>query len=328
MRAVAVVSILSGGLWAGSAAAAPGAADDKSPPFVAVAAVTATSFLANKKEPERYAPQQALASLQDGPRGGDDGPETYSNMWCEGRPDEGVGETLTVTLTQPTRIDALEIAAGVWKSEKLFARNNLPTRLEVSVDGGAPQTVTVPSTRDRASLTLGGKLVRSIAVKIGAVKKGAINDSCLSSLALLRDGQRMAPLFGLVPAAVAALPDAIRRVLAAVAANDLDALTVVGAFPLTVETVDHCDTVGSSTSMVIHKDAKAMRRDCIAYRKQETSTRSDPCPDTEALSLSGGDGTVDVMLHSMCGGQFNPVYRLVWRASAWKLSEIRAVQAD
>jgi hypothetical protein len=54
------------------------------PPFVAVAAVSATSFLPNKKEPERYAPWQALASVQDGPPRDEPGPETYSKMWCEG----------------------------------------------------------------------------------------------------------------------------------------------------------------------------------------------------------------------------------------------------
>jgi hypothetical protein len=317
MRAIAVASLL-----ASSAAAVEGKPVTV-PPFFAVATVSATSFLANKKEPNRYGPRQAVVSVQDGPRGGDEGPDTYSNMWCEGRPDEGVGETLTVTLAQPTNVDELEIAAGVWKSEKLFARNNLPSRLEVSVDGGAPQSLAVPPTRDRASLKLGGGPVRSIAIKIAAVKKGAINDTCLSSVTLLRERIRMAPLFGLSPAAATALPDAVQRVVAAVGANDLNTLAAIGAFPVTVETVDRCDGVDSSTSRVTHKDAKAMRRDCIAYRKQEESPRSDPClTDTEPVDLLSSDGTVDVVLHSICGGRVNPVYNLVWRAGAWKLSEI------
>jgi hypothetical protein len=326
MRALAIAGVLGCGLSAARAADVP------VPPFVAVASVSATSFLANKKEPERYAPRQALVSEQDGPRGDDEGPETYSNMWCEGRPDEGVGETLTVTLTQPTRVDALGIAAGVWKSEKLFARNNLPTRLEVSIDGGAPQTVAIPSTRKRASVTLGGKPVRSIAIKIVAVKKGAINDTCLSSLTLLHDNVRMAPLFGLAPAAAAALPDGIQRVVAAVGANKLDALAAVGEFPLTVETADNCGDppVNNLTfSKVTHKNAKAMSRDCLAYRKQELPSRSDPClADTFPVDLRGGDGAVDVILHSICGGQFNPVYSLVWRAGVWRLSEIGTVQPE
>ena len=162
------------------------------------------------------------------------------------------------------------------------------------------------------------------------MKKGAINDTCLSSVALLRDRERMAPLFDLPAAAAAALPDAIRRVVAAVGANDLDALTAIGEFPLTVETADHCDSAGDSTfSKVTHKNAKAMRRDCLAYRKQELSTRSDPClADTEALDLRNAGGAVDVILHSICGGQFNPVYSLVWRAGAWKLSEIAIREPD
>jgi hypothetical protein len=318
MRLVAVATIVLSGLLATRAAAG----DVRVPPFVAVASVAATSFLANKKEPERYVARQALDSVVDGPRDGDSGPETYSGMWCEGRADEGVGETLKVTLTQPTRIDELELAAGVWKSERLFARNNLPTRLELSIDGGAPQTVVVPSTRERVSIAV-GKPIRTIAIKIAAVKKAAINDTCLSSVALVRDRVSMAPLFGLSPPAVAALPDAIRRIVAAVGANDLRALAAVGDFPLTVETVDRCDEVQSDRSTVTHKDAKAMQRDCAAYRKQELPHRSDPCgADAEPVGLTSGDGTVDLVLHSMCGGQFNPVYTLVWRAGAWKLSAI------
>jgi hypothetical protein len=124
---------------------------------------------------------------------------------------------LSVTLAQPTRIDALDIAAGVWKSEKLFARNNLPTRLEVS---GMPT-----------------------------------------------------------------FPD----------------------------------------QPVTHKNAKGMRRDCLAYRKQEVPMRANPCPtgNDEPVAVSGGGGGVDVHLHSMCGYTVAPVCSLVWRAGAWKLSQIR-----
>jgi hypothetical protein len=323
------VRALNRGWWLLLVPLAAGAAEEPpaAPPFVDVASVSATSFVANKKDPQRYSARQALLSVQDGPRGEDEGPATYSNMWCEGRPDEGIGETLTVTLTTPQRVDSLDIAAGVWKSERLFTRNNLPTRLEVSIDGGAPQSVAVPHERERVSIAL-GKPVRSIAIKIAAVKKGAINDSCLSSVTLVRDGKRMAPLFDLPAGAARALPNAVRRIVAAVASEDLDAVAAVADFPLTLESAgDQCTTSAGPTfpdHPVTHKTAKDMRRDCLAYRKQEPPTRANPCPTghEEAVSLSGGGESVDVHMHSMCSYTIAPVYSLLWRAGAWKLSQI------
>jgi hypothetical protein len=249
-------------------------------------------------------------------------------MWCEGRPDEGLGETLTITLAQPTRIDTLDIAAGVWKSEKLFDRNNVPTRIELSVDGGPAQAIAVPSTRERTSVKL-GKSVRTLAVKIAAVKKGAINDTCLSSVTLLRDGSRMSPLFDLSPAAAAALPDAIRRIVAAVASEDLDVIVGVVEFPLSVQSAsDNCNTSGEPMfpdQSITHKNMKDLRRDCSAYRKQQPPTRANPCPtgNDEVVGLSGGGDAIELQLHSMCSYQLQPVYSLAWRAGAWKLSQIR-----
>jgi hypothetical protein len=111
--------------------------------------------------------------------------------------------------------------------------------------------------------------------------------------------------------------------VAAVGANDLDALKAVVEFPLPIETVDHCDQVQSGTSTVTYTNAKAMRAACLAYRKQETATRSNPClDDAEPVDLRGGGDAVDVVLHSVCGYTVNPVYSLGWRAGAWKLTGI------
>ena len=144
-------------------------------------------------------------------------------------------------------------------------------------------------------------------------------------MALLRDRTPMDPLLKLSPAAAAALPDAIRRIVAAVDSGDLDAVAAVADFPLTVESPnDQCTTSAEPTfpdHPVTHKNAKEMRRDCLAYRKQQVPSRANPCPtgNDEPVGVSGGDDEVDVRLHLMCSFMLSPVYRLVWRAGAWKL---------
>lgn len=49
--------------------------------------------------------------------------------------DDGAGEGLTIELAAPTQLDAIRVAAGVWKSSKLFIGNNRISALGVIADG-------------------------------------------------------------------------------------------------------------------------------------------------------------------------------------------------
>src|SRR5687767_1394289 len=61
------------------------------------------------------------------------GPELHTTAWCEGKKDQGVGEYLELSGSSGVSVSKIEIAAGFWKSEKLYKANNKPTRLIVTV---------------------------------------------------------------------------------------------------------------------------------------------------------------------------------------------------
>src|SRR3954462_5640144 len=84
--------------------------------------VTATSTYDDKKH-DGYAAWRTVAYELHGP-----GDPTHEPMpwpaWCEATSDAGIGETLTITFAEPTRIERVKIAAGVWRTKQLFAANN------------------------------------------------------------------------------------------------------------------------------------------------------------------------------------------------------------
>src|SRR3954470_6117866 len=89
---------------------------DGSEDILALSSITASSTLPNKSD--RWAARRAIDFSDD-------------TFWCEGKPDEGIGETLTLSFALPTTVDSLSLELGVWKSDKLFTANNIPTKVEI-----------------------------------------------------------------------------------------------------------------------------------------------------------------------------------------------------
>ena len=148
-----------------------------------VKSVTASSTFADKHD--AYA---AWRTVDFDLHRGDLGvPGVVWSAWCEGKPDEGIGEGVTITFEQPTPLAMLRIAAGVQRSDALWKSNNQITSLEVIVDG-VSQKVTPATTRGEDTEVKLDATVTTIAVKIAAVKKGKMNDSCISSIELTPKG--------------------------------------------------------------------------------------------------------------------------------------------
>jgi hypothetical protein len=302
-------------------------------PAVAVASVTATSFLANPKEPQRYAPVHALLSrdtrydnADSGAPVAEEAPPVYSAMWCEGRSDEGVGETWILTFAGPSRVDVITIAAGVWKSDRLFARNNLPTRLEVAVDGGAPKVVAMPAGRKQVGVEIGSQPVTRIDIKLAGVAKRGINDSCLSSVKLWRGDEAVTPLFGVPVEAAAKLPAVARALAKALLAEDVEAVARMSEFPLSIVTPS--DVLGGHQEPVVHASAAALIRACKAWRKAgRPDDRTSPCPrwprlHSEGIAVSGDqDGSVELTSST---SEYPGPWKLIWRNGAWKLASMSA----
>jgi len=63
--------------------------------------------------------------------------------WAEGAKRPGVGEWLTVTLSEPIELTAIELWNGHQRSQEHFRQNARASRLSLSVDGSTPVPLTV-----------------------------------------------------------------------------------------------------------------------------------------------------------------------------------------
>src|SRR5262249_56960853 len=118
---------------------AAGAAGDEpeTTRITVVTSVTATSTLA-AKNPKTYAPARVL-DLADVEH--DLPPDS---AWCEGEPDDGIGDAVTLAFAAPTKIKEVVLRAGFWKTEKLFRANNIVTRVELRTDDRRQKTGSLP----------------------------------------------------------------------------------------------------------------------------------------------------------------------------------------
>jgi hypothetical protein len=158
--------------------------------------------------------------------------ERSDTAWCEGASDEGVGQSWTVTFEEPTVVDEVVLEPGMRKSDRLFASNNLPTRLEVKGDDGKS---TSASSKDwqRPVARLPARATRQITVTFAEVDKRAMNDdTCLTDLSLRRGGRSLMLITGANRSAVTALPGAVRELSRALKVCDAGALGRMVRFPL------------------------------------------------------------------------------------------------
>jgi hypothetical protein len=231
MRGLAVVALVLG-------LASPAVADDAFPAVVPVT-VTATSTLTAKAK--SYDAWHALA------------PDTMgARFWCEGKPDEGVGEALVIKLATPAKIDSIKLAVGVWKTDALFHANNLVTGVDVIADG-RKQSVTFPEDRQELEVAIGGAPVTELRLQIAKVKKGRMNDSCISSVKLDLANPSLI-LIGADRAQGAAFQPTVEAIAHALADCDEALLSKYARFPLAYE-----DTVRHK---VKYADAKAAAKGC------------------------------------------------------------------
>jgi hypothetical protein len=146
----------------------------------------ASSFLRSdwNKFEENYHPSYVL----------DDDPKT---AWVEGRPDDGIGESIFIETSTVSRVRTLRLGIknGYQKSEKLLEANSAPAQVTVIVlnDGGTEVT------RQKATLTrtmgvqdidiaLNGKPLAAVMIEIDAVHPGRVyRDTCISDIAISID---------------------------------------------------------------------------------------------------------------------------------------------
>jgi hypothetical protein len=182
--------------------------------------------------------------------------QSTTRFWCEGKPDEGVGEALVIDFVRPTRVAKVEIRGGVWKSPALFKANNIVTAIDAITDDGRTQQAALPETMDAATVAIGGAPIKSLRLRIAKVKKGRMNDSCISDVDLEIDGKP-----SLVIGVDAAQADALPATMASLwhAVSDCDAAAAKDGlrFPFV-----YSATSGDAMKDTKYKDAAAFVRAC------------------------------------------------------------------
>jgi hypothetical protein len=162
---------------------------------------------------------------------------SMTTAWCEGAKSDGVGEALTIT-GHSLSFTRLEIAAGFWKTEKLFAANNQPTRLTITVtshDGDETTSeVSVASGMDATVFEPGGSVdAMSIRIEFSSVSKQKLSDTCISNVSIYDGAEARVPYFD-TAASIDDLMTAIFALEDAFASCDAAALKTNTSFPLTI----------------------------------------------------------------------------------------------
>jgi hypothetical protein len=227
-------------------AARPAFADDGLDDLVGVT-VTASSTLVEKGKPH-----EAWFVLAPG--------FDNARFWCEAKPDEGIGEMLTFDFATPVKIASVTIRAGVWKSDALFKSNNIVTGIAVTADGRKLDAKFPDNDQKEAKVAVGGAPVKQLALKIASVKKGKMNDSCISSVEFDGAGELVV---GATAAQAAALKVAVAEVNRALGACDDKSLADHVAFPFAYKAWLGDDEKGDSAYKTYsYKDAAAMTASC------------------------------------------------------------------
>lgn len=291
-------------------------------PIAFVKDVTATSTFNDKKG--AYAPWRVFEFEDAAEMPGDlTRPKT---AWCEGKSDEGVGEGITLTLASPIKLDKIEIAPGVWLTDKLFKANNRLSLIEVSFDGGAPKDVPLSGVMDWESINV-GKAVSSISIKIKGVAKGKMNDSCISGITLWAKDEQIGVLRGLDATAAAALPKALITIYNAL--GDVKKLEPHLVYPFSVE--DSMMWGFGDAPATVHKNFKSVEDACkkehaVMAKGDWPEGKPRKCPhgpnvrDDDHPRVSGKGTSVQVTFPS--GREIADQWMLDWKGGAWKLSAV------
>ncbi len=211
----------------------------------------------------------------------------------------------TVELGAPTKVASVSVKAGFWKTEELWKANNQITGLDVITDDGRVLHATPPATMDAVEVAIGGAPVKRLDFKITKVKKGRMNDSCITGITLTT-----APAAQLVLGADPELVAAIPRIERALSGCDEKELAAAIGFPFGYEPAD--DDEGKRAKPVEHRSAADLAKAC--------KKRPDAVPKGGLPGINVFENKGMTYLHSAnCGA--SPCYQWGFqkREGGWRL---------
>lgn len=243
--------------------------------------------------------------------------------WCEGLDDEGLDETLALTLARPVLVTRIDLYVGLHGSAKEYKDNNRPSKLfaQIAPRVGDPKVVLakaapVVSAHDTV-VKLDLKPPRTLQVlELGLAgitrgDKAKPNSTCIAEVALVGDkGEAINFVYGVPADAMAALPAAIATLRTAVAGCDEKALSTAVKFPLA-----HRVSAEEDSHTVKLKNARALVKACKAGDFPKL-------PDNAEQSGVSANGLGGISLETGAADVLR--IDLQWGRGAWLLSGIES----
>jgi hypothetical protein len=244
-----------------------------------------------------------------------------ATAWCEGKGDDGIDETITLTLAEPIHVTRIDLYVGRHGSAKEFKNSNRPAKLfaQTAPRTGEPMVMlakAAPMVSEYDQLVkLDLKTPRTIQVLelgLAGITRGdnaKDHQTCITEVSVVGDkGEIVTFLYGMPVDAMKQLPEALTALQAAVAACDAKALAAAVSFPLA-----HHVAAEEDSRTVKHKNAKALAKAC----KKRNFPRL-PADAENADTTPSGFGRISLET----GGSDVIRMDLQWNKGAWKLVSI------
>jgi hypothetical protein len=235
---------------------------------------------------------------------------TYS-QWCQAKPGLGAGEPFTITLAEPAKISSVELRPieGVW---------NVLGSAEVTADGTLFKGV-MPAReagklgRDTITVALSGAAVKELVIKVVATTFKGNDVNCVDSIVLHTATHPEAEvIYGVTPAAAAALWPSITAIKAALSSCDKKALAAQVGFPFVFNWYT-TDNDGMKEKSIKYKSTATLAPACA---KKKLHYANDAMKLVEPSVQTTGAKTVDV-------SEGGSVWKLELDGDHWRLRSFR-----
>ncbi len=248
----------------------------------------------------------------------------HGTAWCEGKADEGAGETITLRLSRPVAVSKINLMVGKHGSAKIYQASNRVSKLAAASaeKAGEPlqqfaKAAALTSAYDTMlKLDLRkSRMVTTLEIGLAGVERGddlKVDETCITELQIVNERAEVVELlYGVPPEAMTALPAAVTALRAAVASCDDKALARVAKFP-----VVHSVEAEEDSYTAKLKNAKALAKAC-----KENSFPKIPVEVDQVLDhLRGGASGTGVGRISLEVGTDDVVrLELQWHKGTWLL---------
>lgn len=242
--------------------------------------------------------------------------------WCEGKPDEGLDETITITLAEPLLVTRIDLYVGKNGSAKEFGENNRIAKLSAKTATKTGDALVMLAkgaaitTKYDTLVKLDLKTPRTVQVLelgLAGVTRGTNtkqNATCISDVSLVGEkGTVINFLYGVSAEATSSLPAAINVLTTALAGCEEKALAYLVQYPF-----EHRVAAEEDSRTIKHKNVKSLVKACRAKTFPQIPADA---PDQDRSATGLGRVSIEA------GGDLLRL-DMQWTKGGWKLASFES----